>query len=116
MAEDIGSYQIRQYDFRVGTIYPSAINIIESPGGQFGIGEAAIHQIMLRTTQQMYVSAPDYGWKTNLAYPTKQIQLSNLGSTTGQAPTEGIYTGIGGGCAAPGVTRAGVSRGNNPWS
>ncbi len=91
-----------EYQWRVGTVYPSAKYILEAPKP---MQATPYHtpQIAMRTTQQMYVSAPSYGWKANLLYPSKQPKGNNLGACTGQAPTTGIYTGLSG-CSANGTS------------
>jgi hypothetical protein len=94
---------LQEYQWRVGTVYPSAKYILEAPKPQ----QATPYHtpaIAMRTTHQMYVSAPDYGWKANQLYPSKQPKLNNLGSGYGQAPTQGVYTGIPSGCTANGTS------------
>ncbi len=90
--------QLAEYQWRVGTVYPSAKYIVEAPKPD----QATPYHtpaIAMRTTQQMTISAPDYGWKANQLYPTKQPKQSNLGPNYGAAPTQGIYTGVQGSCS-----------------
>ncbi len=90
-----------EYQWRVATVYPSPKYIVEAPKPQQST-QYHTPAIAMRTTQQMYISAPAYGWKANLLYPSKQPKPNSLGAAYGQAPTQGVYTGIPSGCNANG--------------
>lgn len=90
------------YDIRVGTIYFNPAVQVYSPPGAFGTPYHTPY-LPLHTTQNFYGSAPAYGWKANMLYPTKLIPAKNV-EGTGQAPTQGVYTGLtGGSCNANGT-------------
>ena len=98
-----------QYDWRVGTIYANPAHLIDAPRASQSTPYYVL-PIALRTTQQVYYSAPTFSWKMNQLYPSKIPVLSGYGLATGQAPTSGIYTGIPSGCGPNGM------QGGNPYS
>jgi hypothetical protein len=93
---------LQTYDIRVGTIYFNPAYQVYSPPGTFGTPYHTPY-LQLHTTQFFYGSAPAYGWKANMLYPSKRIASGNVPGT-GAAPTQGVYTGIPSGCNANGTS------------
>lgn len=89
---DAAQQILSQYDIRVGQVYLNPTYQTTVPQGQFGTPYKAVHWGM-HTTQNFYGSAPFYGWKMNMLYPSKRIPNTNV-QGQGQAPTSGIYTGV----------------------
>src|ERR1700730_13955304 len=106
---------LREYNWRVGTVYPSPAHIVEAPKASQST-PFHVNQMAMTTTAQMYVQAPDYAFKLNNLYNVGTPIAANLGGGYGSAPTSGIYTGIPSGCTQPGNGNPSGVSGGNPYS
>ncbi len=94
------------YTERVGQTYFDPNYITDAPRAEQWYDYYA-NTIPMGTTVIMSISAPAYGWKANMLYPTSNPRSANYGNRTGQAPTQGVYTGVNSGCGANGVYKGG---------
>jgi hypothetical protein len=92
-----------QYQSVIAAVSLRPIHIVDAPHATQST-PYIVQAIALRTTQQVYYSAPSYSFKANMLYPTRNPILGQYGAATGQAPTTGIYTGIPSGCGPNGVS------------
>lgn len=86
-----------KYVQRVNSTYLSPANTLYYQSGQFGV-PYWMQGLALQTCVNMYISAPE-PWQKNIL--THQVStIYNAGQYgNGQAPTNGVYTGVEDGCS-----------------
>ncbi len=97
--------QLSLYQWIPGYLYPSPVFVGNAPPATFGTYYVATMNPLRNVIMAMYDS-PGYPHKGNQMWKTAAAKQTNLGMTTGGAPTTGIYTGIPSGCTG----------GGNPYS
>ncbi len=101
--QDAAFEALGQYQAVVSTVTLRPVYVVDAPKA-WQSQPYAVWPIALRTTQQVYYTAPTFGLKNNMLYPTSNPVLGHYGSATGQAPVTGVYTGIPSGCSPNGMT------------
>lgn len=91
-----------QFQAVISTVTLRPVHVVDAPH-PWQSTPYHVLPIKLRTTQQVYYSAPSFAFKANALYPVKAILSNQYGAATGQAPTSGIYTGIPSGCSPNGM-------------
>lgn len=109
MINDAAFQSLQDYNWLVGTVWPNPAHIVDAPKPEQAT-PYHVWPIQLQTPKMISYSAPDYGFKANMLYPTRNIQSGNYGLVNAQAPTQGVYSGIPSGCGPNGV------HGGNPYS
>lgn len=94
---DAAQKALETYTVRVGQVYFDPNYVIDAPKAE-AAGYYYTRNIPFKTCAIVQYNAPDYGWKNNMLYPTKNPQYNSYGAANGQAPTQGVFTGIPSGC------------------